>query len=136
VDILCAYFGGFSCINAYKFKGLLEHKNLVPTYDLSFSYLRSNLMAQERLYFHQLSSFLNRLRIDKELWSCKAEQCHGSVETSTVPRFLNRNDFYSSINIYFRCLTILLSYLVLIVCMLLTRAFFACCIMYFILICM
>jgi hypothetical protein len=27
-----AYFGSFSCINAYIFKGLLGHKNPVPTY--------------------------------------------------------------------------------------------------------
>jgi hypothetical protein len=27
MNFLCAYFGSISCINAYKFKGLLGHKN-------------------------------------------------------------------------------------------------------------
>jgi hypothetical protein len=34
VYILIAYFGSFSCINAYKFKGLLGHKNPVPSHNV------------------------------------------------------------------------------------------------------
>jgi hypothetical protein len=30
-----AYFGSFSCINAYIFKGLLGHKNTVPSDQLN-----------------------------------------------------------------------------------------------------
>jgi hypothetical protein len=31
MNFLCAYFGSFSCINAYVFKGLLGHKDPVPS---------------------------------------------------------------------------------------------------------
>jgi hypothetical protein len=33
MNFLNAYFGSFSCINAYSFKGLLGHKNLVPIHN-------------------------------------------------------------------------------------------------------
>jgi hypothetical protein len=33
MNTVFAYFGSISCINAYIFKGILGHKNPVPSYD-------------------------------------------------------------------------------------------------------
>jgi hypothetical protein len=37
MNFSCAYFGSFSCINAYIYKGLLGHKNPVPNYNIPLS---------------------------------------------------------------------------------------------------
>jgi hypothetical protein len=36
MNFSCAYFGSFSCINAYIFKKLLGHKNPVPNNALQY----------------------------------------------------------------------------------------------------